>query len=39
MRDERTIKLLAGVRLLTALVSSFVRPCSRVVFLAAAPKG
>jgi hypothetical protein len=32
-------KLLAGFRILTVLVSCFVRPCSRLVFLAAAPKG
>ncbi len=34
----QTTKLLAGFRLLTVLVSSFIRPCSRLVFLAAAPK-
>ncbi|MHC9233950.1 hypothetical protein ACYTPM_32380, partial [Pseudomonas aeruginosa] len=29
----------AGFRVLTVLVSSFFRHCSRLVFLAAAPKG
>ena len=32
------IAALAGVRVLTVLVSSFVRPCSRLVFLVAVPK-